>query len=1020
MASWHQPPSQYSEPPEHRPPPQDLPPQQSYPPPGHHPPPPHSQTPYPQPPTRENSGPYPPDPAYSRQGSVSAPTRSPAEPQHNRYPPPGSAPPPHESPYYSQAAAPEYHRPPVPYGPPDSQPNGTHPPPPLHVQTGHEMMGGQPGAPPPPHSHHGYGHAPPHSAPPPPTPGGYYPQYYDSAQQRRKPVRAAQACDSCRQRKAKCDEGRPECQHCKDNNLKCTYREMPPQKSEKQVMQITEKLESLADNVNLLVANQKSQQQQIQKLLDMQSALGGNSTNFQSSQTVPPSRPPMPNFKSEETQAHARANFEETADKEEGDPEDKGEKLEYSMPPKHTTAVHHMFEWPLIQALIPKNQSNTYVMDTELSRGLLRLYGCGEGEDKGDGHEGAPSPANSQSSEGRIIDDETTSSSPHGVWGNGQLPPPPTSNEQNAREHPGGLSPRGGLMLDSEAVDLYFRSYMDNMHILHPFLEPRVLRKMIHDFKRKYSWDYRPHHATAQVTGAKRKREATDSPTPLDEIPSTFAGGRPHSRAVNSSMIEHSVANAIVLLVIALGKVCGHKEPLPGPASTATIRTSTPHTMYSTLSDLPHNNTKSAPASPYHQPNGNHAAVAVSSPSNPQGKNMDVIPGLSYFAKAADIIGELPGGVDVSHIQANLLAGLYMGQLARIIASHYYISVACRACQILIESTAYRRNEMSKSRRNLINFAFWSCLQLESDILAEVELPPSGITRYEGRQHQEMPNNVTLDTIPEGGREDILRFYSYQIQLRRTMNDIHSMLYRRAPRQNPKPVLALVGVLETNLQSWRAMLMDWDWDDDDHESPHINMARMRAKYYGARYIIHRPMLHFCLRMTAPTTPSIKHSDSPQASDPSAFPSPIQPGYSPAGRGRRYSEMGPPSLGRAPIPIAEEILTSARKCVQAAIRSTTSFDKVPKRLIITNIFGTAHAQFGNMLVLAATYTSPHPDLSSMVNESTLRHLFHRTLGILQANESISPVLAKDFRILQQVRANVFPDTKPSMSSSFSSR
>lgn len=720
---------------------------------------------------------------------------------------------------------------------------------------------------------------------------------------------------------------------------------MPPQKSEKQVLQITEKLEALSDNVNTLIDNQKSQQMQIQQLLDLQRQTQTRNVDpkHMPSAGGPPSRPPMKHHQSEDSLPHPQPSLGDAEGKEGGDAEDKAEPLEFSMPLKHTTAVHHMFEWPLIQALIPKNQSSTYVMDTELNRGLLRLYGCGEGEDKGDGHEGAPSPANSQSSEGRPMDDDTSSTSPHGVWGNGQLPLPPTSTDQNAREHPGGLSPRGGLMLDSEAVDMYFRSYMDNMHILHPFLEPRVLRKMIHNFKKKYSWDYRPHHATSHVTGTKRKREATDSPTALDDIPPTFAGGRPHSRAINSSMIEHSVANAIVLLVIALGKVCAHKDPLPGPASTASIRTSTPHTMYSTLSDLPYNNAKSAPASPYTQTNGHHAVAAAASPSNPQGKNMDVIPGLSYFAKAADIIGELPGGVDVSHIQANLLAGLYMGQLARIIPSHYYISVACRACIILIETTAYRRNEMSKSRRNLINFAFWSCLQLESDILAEVELPPSGITRYEGTQHKEMPSEVTLETIPEfSGREDILRFYSYQIQLRRTMNDIHSMLYKKAKQKSTRPLLTLVEVLEENLESWRLMLGDWEWDDDDHQSEHINMARMRAKYYGARYIINRPLLHYCLRLPAPSqNSSLKYSDSPQTSDPMALQSPVQHGYSPSARVRRYSEMGPPSrMENGEIP--EDVLKGAARCVEAAIRSTTSFDKVPKRLIITNIFGTAHA------------------------------------------------------------------------------
>jgi hypothetical protein len=231
-------------------------------------------------------------------------------------------------------------------------------------------------------------------------------------------------------------------------------------------------------------------------------------------------------------------------------------------------------------------------------------------------------------------------------------------------------------------------------------------------------------------------------------------------------------------------------------------------------------------------------------------------------------------------------------------------------------------------------------------MLAEVDLPPSGITRYEGSMHLEMPTEVTLEPIiRETGKEDILRFYSYQIQLRRTLNDIHSMLYKKANWTRRETLISMVDVLEDNLSNWRSLLNNWDWNDDDHQSDHINIARMRAKYYGARYIINRPLLHYCLRFPVPPpppTPTIKHSDSPQASDTSAFPSPAQPGYSPAGRGRRHSEMGPPSYRPEPHEMDEKILSGARRCVDAAIRSTTAFDLVPKRLIITNIFGTAHA------------------------------------------------------------------------------
>lgn len=481
-------------------------------------------------------------------------------------------------------------------------------------------------------------------------------------------------------------------------------------------------------------------------------------------------------------------------------------------------------------------------------------------------------------------------------------------------------------MLDSDAVDKYFRSFMDNMHILHPFLEPKVLRNMIHAFKRKYSWDYR---ATQQVAaiGTKRKREMTESPasTPKDDH------NRTQPRAFNHPVppIEHSVANGIVLLVLALGKVCAHREPLPGPASTASMRTSTPHSaMYS---DLPM--TASAPTSPYN--NQVNMNGTVSSPANPQGKNMDLIPGLAYFAKAADIIGELPGGADVSHIQAYLLAGLYMGQLARILPSYFYINKACIAAQILIESTPYLMNTMKPSRRNLVNFAFWSCLQLESDIAAELELPLSGIGRYESPQHKEFPTNITLERIPESSvDDDILRFYSYQIQLRTTINSVHATLYRESKSYLTRPSDSITSALDDNLENWRKMLNEWDWDDDDHESPNINIARMRGKYYGAKYIIWRPMLRWSLQLATGPPPK-----------------PKRPSESPAGHGAgsevtspSVSNLGAPHLlGGKDVPyIAPELLYGCKKCVEAAIRSTTSFDAVPRRLVVTNIFGTTHA------------------------------------------------------------------------------
>jgi len=57
-------------------------------------------------------------------------------------------------------------------------------------------------------------------------------------------------------------------------------------------------------------------------------------------------------------------------------------------------------------------------------------------------------------------------------------------------------------------------------------------------------------------------------------------------------------------------------------------------------------------------------------------RNLDVIPGLDYFAYATDILGGQLGGLSLRHIHAWILAGLYHGQLGRVVESYSYIKEA--------------------------------------------------------------------------------------------------------------------------------------------------------------------------------------------------------------------------------------------------------------------------------------------------------------------------------------------------------
>lgn len=143
--------------------------------------------------------------------------------------------------------------------------------------------------------------------------------------------------------------------------------------------------------------------------------------------------------------------------------------------------------------------------------------------------------------------------------------------------------------------------------------------------------------------------------------------------------------SAIVLLVLALGMICDHRSPLPSsPSASSTAAgptsTSTPRTLNSADTFSP------TPASPY-PPFGSKSRLLVANAADRnegEKNNVDVIPGLAYYNVACDILGGLRGGYDLSHVQAALLAGLYMGQIAQVIPSHDWITQADKACQALI------------------------------------------------------------------------------------------------------------------------------------------------------------------------------------------------------------------------------------------------------------------------------------------------------------------------------------------------
>lgn len=687
-----------------------------------------------------------------------------------------------------------------------------------------------------------------------------------------------------------------------------------------------------------------------------------------------------------------------------------------TIPPNHTTLAALLLKWRSIEKLVKPYLDaegvkfvEEFPIRQEERRGLLRLWGRGEGLDSSRSDREAMHDLGMV----EIHDDYSDSGapSPADCWGVISGSPGPMD---------AGVSVSSTRHLDftPDKVWKYVESYEENIQNMHPLIIPLELKAMVRLFldgimssKKLATKSVGPGLATfvapsvpgaAEAAGVKRKR----SPAPDGlEVPPGIS-----MKAVKPTF-QRSINNAIVLLVLALGKICLHKNSrLPDP-----VPVSDP--AHGQGSPVVHNGHPASPVqgSPPSYGSNSHSAGLPSpkdgtersgssrrasfqgSGAAKQGtslrRNMDVIPGLDYFAYATDILGGQLAGTSIRYIHAYILAGLYHGQLGRVMESYAYLKQAGMALQIKMrpsldrfrkmqECSPYDLEVVREKSDNQLVFAFWTCLQLESDIIAELPLPQSHILAFE----EMMPYPNTRLARRLGFAENVLQSYLAQLYLRKSLNVIHQTLYNPEVSQNlntPDEVLRTTAGIVAHVQ----LSLDMKFVPDmfkfrptDPPANDILAARLRAKYWGAHVITYRPFIrqileHNCQNLSTGTPGNGQSGE-----------------YGPA-PGR---ESGPLSPGE----MSQEVIDNAAKGIRALIESTRAFHGVPdRRFIITNVFGTAHAQWGNLLTLAAAFKDP--TLNRFVDELTLRDLFTKTIAFFSLVAQSSSALAIDMRILQGV-------------------
>ncbi|KAH8685747.1 hypothetical protein BGZ60DRAFT_365116 [Tricladium varicosporioides] len=917
-------------------------------------------------------------------------------------------------------------------------------------------------------------------------PGVSYPSTANTqnAKPPRKAQRAAQACDSCRTLKAKCDEGRPGCSSCREKGIECRYRDPPPKQQDKASADILETLvhqnETLMQQNEALRQMQNSMSEMNGRIEQLQSTLKNPAYATAADPRLkqepldrpppPPPPPPMVDYSrpiNADPQALRSTEspyattpqmrmlgapdlLQQEQDDEEEEGGDPHPPKAPSIPVNHTTGAARLLLVGPIAAMCnsfmtatrrPMNEK--YPIIQEEKRGLLRLYGRGEGTDAPPGYD--RDPLVDHGADSNSGDTNSDVSSPAGEeWGQlGGLTPPGNPPPDFTR---GNINVEGMPDLSREKVMSLVQSYKDNINIMHPILIPGKLDILVETFlkstpesqaKSKHlssvvagypthspvGFVGNSHIANPQSPGNKRKRSPALTEQPELTNWHEIKPGHPF----------RSISSALVLLVLALGEITLFKGKIPeclpdrehdrSWANSPTLRNGHPHSplqgspSLSTPTGLPSPNDGGDRNQPRSRRTSIEGAYAPKSASNPKAKNLDVIPGLFYFALATDIIGNQLAGNSLQHVHANILAGLYHGQLGRVMESHAYIHQACRSLQVILRPKLDRLKRIKTesgivpAKDNPLVIAFWTCLQLESDIVAELPFPHSGILTYE----DDMPSPNLVAANEAGFNSTVMESYAAQLFLRKHLNQLHNMFYKPENETGGfPPVYAgkepmhfpTIEACQINLEQVSVYAGRLSWTDADPLATDILGARLRAKYYGAQVITYRNFVLEILKNSA------NLNQLPGETISSEFKTGIDvPSIN--SKATRKEDIDPKAL------------EYAEKCIKALIKSTTAFyglgDPGKDRLIVTNIWGTAHAQWGNMLTLQAAFKDPI--LHELIDERELRDLLETTIAFLKLHAHNSSALNIDLRILQHtgmVNNLLPPHLFPSnMSSSFSS-
>ncbi|KAL1876576.1 hypothetical protein Daus18300_002820 [Diaporthe australafricana] len=211
-------------------------------------------------------------------------------------------------------------------------------------------------------------------------------------------------------------------------------------------------------------------------------------------------------------------------------------------------------------------------------------------------------------------------------------------------------------------------------------------------------------------------------------------------------------------------------------------------------------------------------------------------PGLQYFTAAWALLPGMMTSNNVLAAQCHLLASAYLFYLVRPLEAWNLLCTTSNKLQLLLMSP----NRIPPDQRELTERIYWNSLLCESDLLAELDLPHSGVVHFE--ENVGLPGGFEGDENEAVGRDDLWYFLA-EIALRRLLNRVSQLIYSKDSMATTTSLEPVVAELDFQLTQWYESLpLPLQFPFARTMLPDPVQTVLRLRFFACRTIIYRPYI----------------------------------------------------------------------------------------------------------------------------------------------------------------------------------